>query len=514
MRIQSRFFSLDFFVIMIACFLSCLLWTYTVSAMMGDREITDIAVKHAVNHELLVDPVAVFDGVDVEVTDGIVELSGTVDNILSKDRARRIAEAVKGVRSVVNLVSVVPSVSRSDSVIQEEVKDALRDDPATDSFEIIVMVDHNEVTLLGDVDSWQERLLAKRTAKRVKGVKKVDNQIKVTYGEERDDGEIKTEIEQALRWHVLVDDALIDVNVEKGDVRLSGVVGSAAEKRIATAHSWVAGVKSVNNDDLRVERWARDEDLRKNKFVLKTDQQIAQAVEDAFLYDPRVYSFDVGVSVSNGVVTLTGVVDNLKAKRAAARDARNTVGVFRVRNQMKVRPETAISDRKLARKVRTALLRNPFTESYEIRRVVVRNGVVDLYGSVDTSFEKAEAEDVAARVNGVVRVDNNLVSAEYAAPLLYDPYVDDFYPYDYRWSGPTPAYPLENDREIKADIEDELWWSPFVDSDDVKVSVDEGRAILTGAVDSWSEYHAASENALEGGAVWVTNNLVVKSNPG
>jgi hypothetical protein len=36
------------------------------------------------------------------------------------------------------------------------------------------------------------------------------------------------------------------------------------------------------------------------------------------------------------VVTLTGTVDNLKAKRAAEQDAKNTVGVWRVTDLLKV----------------------------------------------------------------------------------------------------------------------------------------------------------------------------------
>jgi osmotically-inducible protein OsmY len=49
-----------------------------------------------------------------------------------------------------------------------------------------------------------------------------------------------------------------------------------------------------------------------------------------------------------------------------------------------------------------------------------------------------------------------------------------------------------------------------VDSDDVTVTVRDGKAILTGAVQSWSEFEAAEENAFEGGAVWVYNDLLVR----
>ena len=39
--------------------------------------------------------------------------------------------------------------------------------------------------------------------------------------------------------------------------------------------------------------------------------------------------------------------------------------------------------------------------------------------------------------------------------------------------------------------------------------VDDGVATLTGTVEDWSEYRAATENAIEGGAVAVDNDLLV-----
>jgi len=91
------------------------------------------------------------------------------------------------------------------------------------------------------------------------------------------------------------------------------------------------------------------------------------------------------------------------------------------------------------------------------------------------------------------------------------PYVDGWPAYSYGWYHYTPGYSFTSDRQIKEDIKDELWWSPFVDADQVKVSVNNGKATLTGVVDSWSEYDAATENAYEGGATWVENNIAVLS---
>jgi hypothetical protein len=73
-------------------------------------------------------------------------------------------------------------------------------------------------------------------------------------------------------------------------------------------------------------------------IAVKGDPQIKQAVHDAFVYDPRVDSFNPNVDVDNRIVTLSGVVDNLKAKRAAEQDAKNTWGVWRVKNLLTTRP--------------------------------------------------------------------------------------------------------------------------------------------------------------------------------
>jgi hypothetical protein len=117
-------------------------------------------------------------------------------------------------------------------------------------------------------------------------------------------------------------------------------------------------------------------------------------------------------------------------------------------------------------------------------------------------------------VNGVVDVSNGLLVTDLRWPMVYSPYVYDWYVYDYDWYDYSPRYAVKSDNHIKDDIEDELWWSPYVDADEVTVRVEDGRATLTGTVDSWSELRSATENALEGGAIAVDNNLVVATKQG
>lgn len=384
-------------------------------------------------------------------------------------------------------------------------------DPATDSYQITVAADNaGEVTLTGMVDSWQEKHLAGIVAKGTIGVTAVDNRISVVFADDtkRPANDIKAEVEQRLFWDILVDSGLIDVSVDGRTVRLTGTVGSAAERFRARELAFVNGVETVEADDLKVQDWAKDPNRRNPEYVVKPDSEVARAVMDALMYDPRVNRFDVDVAVSAGTVTLRGDVDNMAAKRSAEQDARNTVGVHRVANRLKVMPAPAIADHDLEQRVRAAFLRDPYVEDYEISAVADR-GVVRLYGDVDSYFEKTHAEFVAERINGVTAVINNLDVRKENDPLVYDPYLDLQPPHRYGWYDYRPLPSYRADREIREDIKDELWWSPFVDSDEVTVTVVDGRATLTGVVDSWRERQAASENAWEGGARWVVNNLKV-----
>jgi len=59
-------------------------------------------------------------------------------------------------------------------------------------------------------------------------------------------------------------------------------------------------------------------------------------------------------------------------------------------------------------------------------------------------------------------------------------------------------------------IGDHLWWSPYVNEDDVQVSVSDGTATLTGIVDTRREKLYAEINAMKGGAEEINNNLIVE----
>jgi osmotically-inducible protein OsmY len=456
-------------------------------------DIKDIDITLAVDRQLQIDEGVPAHLIDVRTENGIVTLSGPVKNLLSRERAAEIAATIKGVRSIINLTEVL-AIIRTDAQIRADVEQALLDDPATDVFDINVNVKNGSVLLTGMVDSWQEEQLCKLVAKEVIGVKKVKSDIAVSQKSSRPDAEIKAEIERRLAYDVWVDDVLIDIKVLRGNVILSGTVGSLAEKTRAYRSAWVAGVTSVEDKDLKVD-WSRSREMRRatENYPIKSNEEVKQALKDAFAYDPRISRVGIGIGVDNGVVTLTGKVDNLKAKRVAEQDARNTRGVWLVNNRIKVRPGIGPHtspmpdvDAETARRVRVALLRNPNLYQHEIS-VTVRNRAARLSGMVYSDFEKSLADDVVSRVKGVTMVLNNLSV-------------------NHTW---TP----KDDWEIQKNIEDELWWSPFVDAKTISVKVADGIATLVGVVDTLRERRVATENAYEGGAKRVRNELKVRHGP-
>jgi osmotically-inducible protein OsmY len=449
--------------------------------------ITDQDVTLAVDTELILDDATPSHLIDVETTDGVVTLSGVVDNLLAKRRAADIAETVKGVRSVVNDVDVVPPIARSDKEVQESVNAALIRDPATESYEVKAAVDDGKVALTGAVESWREKMLAEQVAAGVDGVTGVENDIDVEYKAQRTDSEIAADVRGALERDVWVDEDLIAVSVDDGAVELAGRVGSAAEKSHAYTDAWVTGVASVDHEDVEVDPALKDGMQKSEKKKIVSDAKIRQSVKDALLFDPRVSAFEPVVIVEDGVVTLTGTVDNLKAKRAAERDAMNTTGVIRVKNHLKVRPDTRPSDAVLAQRVREAIERSPMLDRADIR-VTASSGKVFLNGEVDTFFERDQAEDAASRVQGVIEVQNRIQVA--------------------------PEEDMASDWEIREDVQSQLFWSPFVDSGEVQVSVDDGVATLTGEVDSYFERRQATKNAFDAGAAAVDNNLSVQNPSG
>jgi len=123
----------------------------------------------------------------------------------------------------------------------------------------------------------------------------------------------------------------IDVDVDDGVVRLSGVVATAAARSEAGRLARnTDGVRGVRNDITLGDRTAGE---------TITDAAITTKIKAKLVADPEVSATDVDVDTSLGVVTLSGTVKTGAARSEAEKLARDTDGVRRVRNLLEVRSE-------------------------------------------------------------------------------------------------------------------------------------------------------------------------------
>jgi osmotically-inducible protein OsmY len=143
-----------------------------------------------------------------------------------------------------------------------------------------------------------------------------------------------------------------------------------------------------------------------------TDSQVQAEVLDELRRDQHVRASDVGVQVSDGVVTLTGILCSHAKKVAAAEAAHRVPGVLDVANAIEVRPARGSepTDADIAHAVRRALLADWLVPADAIHTTVCHRWVM-LEGSVPRADDIAEAERVVRGVPQVAQVINHLAVA-------------------------------------------------------------------------------------------------------
>ncbi|HEX4337269.1 MAG TPA: BON domain-containing protein [Polyangiaceae bacterium] len=302
----------------------------------AEDSFTDSQISDAVYRRFKGDPGIEYHRIYVTTNDGVVQLNGKVTDLLSKERAARVAETVRSVRVVIDRI-VLDIPKRNDRQIAQDVANAFLVDVAIDASNLHPSSNEGTVTLDGNVQSLQEKELAGRLAKRVAGVRAIENDIEVRHASLRSDPAIQGDVQARLGWDTAVDDDGIVASVGGGTVYLRGVVGTALERSRAYSDGFVAGARSVDTTGIRVDPSATLRDVRSLDAPRPSDADIAQAIKDAAIYDPRVKSFNIEPSVHDGRITLLGEVDNLEAKAAVESLARHTVGATEVRDEIRAR---------------------------------------------------------------------------------------------------------------------------------------------------------------------------------
>lgn len=198
------------------------------------------------------------------------------------------------------------------------------------------------------------------------------------------------------------------------------------------------------------------------------DANIQRDVQDELVWDGHVRPSEIGVAVTDGIVTLTGTVESYLA-RVAAQDAAHRVrGVRAVANEIKVQvPAFAErTDEDLARAAVEALAWDAAIPTGEVD-VSVTDGWVTLTGEVDWPVQRDAAERAVHRLSGLRGISNQITVKPH----------------------PVPA-------DVRKQIEQALTRSAEVDAKRIQIEIVGSVASLKGTVRSYIEKHAAERAAL------------------
>ncbi len=125
----------------------------------------------------LQEPAGAAGRIEVDVSGGVVTLSGGVPSLAHKRLAGVLAWWVPGSRDVVNGLEVEPPEADSDDEIADAVRIALEKDPLVDAAGIRVGARGSVVTLEGSVPSGSQRQMAEADAWCIFGVDRVLNHL-------------------------------------------------------------------------------------------------------------------------------------------------------------------------------------------------------------------------------------------------------------------------------------------------------------------------------------------------
>ncbi len=184
----------------------------------------DETIKENIEAHLCWDSCLETSGVDVEVKEGNVVLKGVVPSLRSRAVAEEDARSIRGVREILNLLSVEPELEATDEEITSAVRSMLDWTSDIGASGIRVRTRGGVVLLEGSVETFWEKQRAAEIASDAIGVRDVINELTVATPIMDADPDIEQEIVLAMGRSSAFDETDISVKVHKGHVTLTGRV--------------------------------------------------------------------------------------------------------------------------------------------------------------------------------------------------------------------------------------------------------------------------------------------------
>jgi osmotically-inducible protein OsmY len=345
----------------------------------------------------------------------------------------------------------------------------------------------------------------------------------------RSDRQISTAVQAKYYTDDTVRGRQIDVSAENGIVTLRGTVESEAAKQHAVnlARS-VDGVARVE-DELEVRQTAGTTAPGRSQEPTTTGTAgerphspqpswITTKIQAQYFLDPDIKPWNIDVTTARGgIVTLEGTVDTPENRVDAVRIARETEGVTRVEDYLKIQTDARSGAQPNAGDVPglappdawvTAKIQAKYFVDDDVKGRTVdvdtRNGVVTLKGTVASKAERRQAVAIARNTDGVrdvsdqLRVEGNVGDrkSDAAVPAAKGPGIE------------TP------DAWITMKIQAKYFLDADVKGRAIEVDTANGLVTLKGTVESALQKTEAEEIARETeGVKRVVNQLTIRTAP-
>jgi hyperosmotically inducible protein len=234
-------------------------------------------------------------------------------------------------------------------------------------------------------------------------------------------------------------------------------------------------------------------------FANSQDSQIEDAAKASYNFR-AVLDDHVKAHADNGVVTLTGRVEDRDQKALAEDTVRNLPGVVSVVDKIRVESEPAEhSDAWIALKIRSSLLFHASVSAADTK-VDVNNGVVVLTGTVANPAQKDLTEAYAKDIDGVQSVNNQLMIKENSSM-------------DSSNSVSTSARVEMDDASITSEVKYALLSHRSTSAIKTKVTTKDGVVMISGDAGSDAEKDLVSKLASSiRGVRSVDNDMAVRTN--
>ena len=220
---------------------------------------TDDRIDAAAKSTYVFKTFLVEDSITTKTKDGIVTLSGSVQESDHKQLAQDTVAALPGVKRVENQILVKETPEKySDTWLYLKVKNTLAFHRSVSALKTTVVLKEAVVTLTGEASSEAQKELTTEYVADVDGVKAVRNEMTISLNKEPesltlsvmiDDASISAQVRAALFIHRSTSAFQTSVLTSEGIVTVGGIAKNQAEKDLVTKLvSDIHGVKSVVNN--------------------------------------------------------------------------------------------------------------------------------------------------------------------------------------------------------------------------------------------------------------------------